>query len=381
MKLVALSFPLYCGLVCGICRLVLRIASAILFFFIFVTLASGQDFSGTWRLKSQHVEAGALPEAPAAVIEIEHRDHAIECAAGSVRWSFTTDGKEVRVRIGRRSLNTVAKWEGSALLVNTIVNDAARNYTQMDRWAISRDRRVLTVTREIAGRDVEATLVYERADAAQTSVASAGGAAPADPPKPTEYTIEAGTRVPLLLVNSVSMKHSSEGDRVYLRTAFPILSKGVVVIPPGSNVAGTLTFVKPPGHVKGRGEVFIRFDSLTLSNGVTRDFRARVDQVDASTRGHVDPAEGSIKGEGPSGTAGTVAKTTAAGASVGGIAGAAAGHAGAGLGVGAVAGAVAGLLLSHGQDTVLAEGSSVEMVLDRPLVFGAGEVPSGERGR
>ncbi len=317
-----------------------------------------------------------MPEAPAAAIEIEHHDRSIEYAAGPVRWSFTTDGKEARARVGRRFLNTVAKWEGSALLVNTIVNDPARNYTQMDRWTISRDRRLLTVTREIAGRDVEATLVYERADA-QTAVASAGAEARADPPKPTEYTIETGTRIPLVLVNSVSMKHSSEGDRVYLRTAFPILSKGVVVIPPGSNVAGTLTFVKPPGHLKGRGEVFIRFDSLTLSNGVTRDFRARVDQLDAATHGHVDPAEGAIKGEGDkTGTAGTVAKTTAAGASVGGIAGAAAGHAGAGLGVGAAAGAVAGLLLSHGPDTVLAQGSSVEMVLDHPLVFAAAEIPS-----
>ena len=359
-----------------------RILSALAFLFIFVTLAWGQDFSGSWKLKSQHVEAGALPEAPAAAIEIEQRDRTIECAAGPVRWSFSTDGKEARARIGRRSLNTVAKWEGSALLVNTIVIDPARNYTQMDRWTISRDRRVLTVTREIAGRSVEATLVYERADA-QTAVASAGSTGSPDPPKPAEYTIEAGTHVPLLLVNSVSMKHSSEGDRVYLRTAFPILSKGVVVIPPGSNVAGTLTFVKPPGHMKGRGEVFIRFDSLTLPNGVTRDFKARVDQVDASTHGHVDPQEGSIKGEGDkAGTAGTVAKTTAAGASVGGIAGAAAGHGAVGLGVGAAAGAVAGLLLSHGPDTVLAAGSSVEMVLDHPLVFAAGEVPNGgRRGR
>jgi hypothetical protein len=47
--------------------------------------------------------------------------------------------------------------------------------------------------------------------------------------------------------------------------------------------------------------------------------------------------------------------------------------------VGAAAGAVAGLLLSRGQDTVLAQGSSVEMVLDRPLVFGADEIPSRSR--
>lgn len=351
-----------------------KIVPAVQLLFIFVTLASGEDFSGTWKLKSQRAEAGTLPDPAAAVMEIEQRGSAIQCAAGQARWSFTTDGKEVRARIGRRSLNTVAKWEGSALLINTIVNDPARNYTQMDRWTVSRDGKVLTVSREIAGRNVEATLIYERADV-QTGVAPAVAA---EPPKPAEYTIEAGTRIPLLLVNSVSTKHSSEGDRIYLRTAYPILTKGVVVIPPGSNVAGTLTFVKQPGRVKGRGELFIRFDSLTLPNGVTRDFRARVDAVDASTRGHVDAREGSVKGEGnKAGDAGTVAKTTAAGASVGSIAGAAAGHSGLGLGVGAAAGAAAGLaavLLSRGPDTVLAQGSSVGMVLDRPLVFSAGEL-------
>ncbi len=356
-----------------------RIVPAVLSLFVLASLARGQDFSGNWRLKSQHAEAGTLPEPAAAVIEIEQRGQSIRCAAGSARWSFTTDGKEVRSSIGRRSLNTVAKWEGSALLINTIVNDPGRNYTQMDRWTVSRDRRVLTVTREIAGRSVEATLVYERADApAEAAPATVGTAA--EPTKPAEYTVDAGTHIPLLMVNSVSTKHSSEGDRIYLRTAYPILTRGVVVIPPGSYVAGTLTFVKPPGRVTGRGELYIRFDSLTLPNGVTRDFRARVDGVDAATRGHVDRDEGSVKGEGgKAADAGTVTKTTAAGASVGSIAGAAAGHAGMGLGVGAAAGAAAGLagvLLSRGPDTVLAQGSSVEMVLDHPLSFAADEIPN-----
>ena len=53
-----------------------------------------------------------------------------------------------------------------------------------------------------------------------------------------------------------------------------------------------------------------------------------------------------------------------------------------GTGIGAAAGAAAGLagvLLSRGPDTVLAQGSSVEMVLERPLVFTAGEIPSLSR--
>src|SRR5260370_42136090 len=82
-----------------------------------------------------------------------------------------------------------------------------------------------------------------------------------------EYTVDPGTRIPLNLINSVSTKNAAEGDRVYLETVFPILSGGKIVIPPGSYVAGTVTEVKRPGRVHGRGELYIRFDSLTLPNG------------------------------------------------------------------------------------------------------------------
>lgn len=95
-----------------------------------------------------------------------------------------------------------------------------------------------------------------------------------------QYKVEPGTRIPLNLINSVSTKHASEGDRVYLETAFPVLANGRIVIPPGSYVAGTITQVKKPGRVKGRGELYLRFDSLTLPNGVTRDFRARIGGLD-----------------------------------------------------------------------------------------------------
>src|SRR6185436_1826794 len=91
-----------------------------------------------------------------------------------------------------------------------------------------------------------------------------------------EFVVDAGTKVPLALINSISTKHSAEGDRVYLETVFPIMTSGRIVIPPGSYVAGTVTQLKRPGRVRGRGELFLRFDSLTLPNGVTRDFRARM---------------------------------------------------------------------------------------------------------
>jgi len=196
--------------------------------------------------------------------------------------------------------------------------------------------------------------------------------------KTGEFLIEPGTKVPLSLINSVSTKHSAEGDRVYLETVFPILVNGRIVIPPGSYVAGTVTQVKRPGRVKGRGELYVRFDSLTLPNGVTRDFRARISTMDGRASEELDRTEGKIKSEGnKSGDARNVGEAAAAGASVGVIAGGAAGHYGMGAGIGAAAGATAGMigvLLSRGPDAVLAKGSTIEMILDRPLTFNESDI-------
>src|ERR1700694_2770528 len=115
---------------------------------------------------------------------------------------------------------------------------------------------------------------------------------------PKSYVIGSGTRIPLSLINSVSTKHSAEGDRVYLETVFPILANGRIVIPPGSFVSGTITEVKRPGRMKGRGELFLRFDSLTLANGVTRDFRARLGGIDGRGNEELGRKEGKVISEG-----------------------------------------------------------------------------------
>ena len=201
------------------------------------------------------------------------------------------------------------------------------------------------------------------------------------PAEPTAYVVAPGTRIPLGLINTVSTKHSAQGDRVYLETVFPVMVNGRIVIPPGSYVAGTVTEVKRPGRVKGRGELYLRFDSLTLPNGVTRDFRGRVGGIDGRGNEELDRKEGKIESEGnKAGDARTVGEAAAAGTSIGLIAGSAAKHLGMGAGIGAAAGATAGLmgvLLSRGPDAVLAKGSTIEMVTDRPLSFEASELNFG----
>ena len=210
-----------------------------------------------------------------------------------------------------------------------------------------------------------------------------------EPPKEhseRQFVVAPGTKIPLSFINSVSTKSAAEGDRVYLETVFPIVLDGRVVIPPGSYVAGTITQVKRPGRVKGRGELYLRFDSLTLPNGVTRDFRARVGALDGRATEDLDKAEGKITSEGnKGGDAQRVGEAAAAGASVGAIAGSVSGHGGMGAGIGAGAGAAAALaavLLSRGPDAVLAKGTTVEMVIDRPLAYDETELDNSlARGR
>jgi hypothetical protein len=358
---------------------------------------SDRDFSGVWVLDEQHSDFRALPAAPGALLTVTQEGSTLRWAesdkdgksAGA--WIYHTDANVSKYRIREAGMSSQSKWEGLALLVNTIVT-GPQNYVVMDRWRLSRDHSVLTIRRQIqrGGAETEAVLVY------RNQHASAGGGekpssappalvppavAPPDavPPAvhrptqpPSEIVVPAGTKVPLALVNSLSTKHSGVGDRVYLETVFPVTIDGHIVIPRGSYVTGTVTEAKRPGRVKGRGEMFLRFDSLTLPNGTTRDFRARLGGADADV-GQVDREEGKVRGEGNKGhDARTVGETTAAGTSVGAIAGSAAGHAGMGAGIGAAAGVAAGLaavLLSRGPDLVLPKGTSFEMVLDRSLRF------------
>ena len=257
----------------------------------------------------------------------------------------------------------------------------------MDRGKKSRDGSRLTITRTIVrlGHESESELVYDNVDrpalAARPEAAPAAVALPETRPTKAEpeYVIETGTKILLALVSSVNTKRAAPGDRVYLETAVPVTANGRIVIPKGSYVSGTVTESERAGKVKGKASLYIRFDTLMLPNGVTRDFRSRVGGADVDW----DRSEGRLKGEGSKGKdAGTVAKTTSAGAGIGSIAGAAAGSAGMGAGIGAAAGAAAGLigvLASRGPDLILPKGSTLEMVLDRPLRFTPGELTTGSR--
>lgn len=229
----------------------------------------------------------------------------------------------------------------------------------------------------LLGRVFLATAIVGTTLSAQQEAASTPPAA-AEEQKAKDYLIDIGTRIPLSMVNSVSTKNAAPGDRVYLETTFPIVVEGRIVIPAGSYVMGTITDTHRPGRVKGRGEFRLRFDSLTLPNGVTRDFRGTLAGLDGRASETLDRKEGTVRSEGTKARdAQAVATSTIYGASGGTLAGVAAGSAGKGLGIGAAAGAAAGLigvLVTRGPDAVLAKGTSVEMVMDRQIAYTENEL-------
>ncbi len=213
----------------------------------------------------------------------------------------------------------------------------------------------------------------------QEGFREAGEASAEQPEAPDGMVIAPrGTRVPLALVNSVSTKHASPGDRIYLVSVYPVVVGNRVLIPPGTYVSGSVTSSKRPGRVKGKGELYLRFEQMILPNGVIRDLVGRVGALDGRSPEGFDREEGRISSEGnKGGDAATVGQTAAAGASIGVIAGAAGDNVGLGLGLGSAAGAAAGLagvLLSRGPEAVLEKGTQLDMVLDRDLAFTEEEV-------
>src|SRR5450759_1087538 len=349
-----------------------------------------RDFSGRWTLDAGSSRLQGLDMTVEAALTIVQQETAIHCSTNA---SYALDGSETKYRIGDTTRSSAVKWEGAALLINTLVSGPS-DYTVMDRWRLSPDHATLTITRQVisGALQTEGVLVYRGEGWVAPPVpppAPPVTAAAPDAPRPIlirpeppaaraaqgDATVPAGTHIALALRNTVDTKHSREGDRIYLETIYPVAADGRIVIPAGSFVNGTITISKPAGKAKGKGEMYIRFDSLTLPNGATRDFHSHLGSAEGKT---VDREEGKISGERDTGhDVGRVATTTGVGASIGGLAGAASGHAIQGVGIGAAIGAAVGLatiLAKGGLEATLHRGTTLEMILDRDLSFTAAEL-------
>ena len=218
------------------------------------------------------------------------------------------------------------------------------------------------------------TLLGERSDVPEQVTAEA---VLAETPEP-EVVVPAGTHVPLVMINSISSKHSQAGDPVYLESIYPVVVDGRILIPSGTQVSGRVLSAKRPGRIKGRGKLDVRLEQMILPNGVIRNLVGRPGALDGRAPEDFDRETGTVTSQGQKGEdAADIVAATATGASIGGIAGAVGGNAAKGLGIGSAAGAAAGgamVLLTRGPDAVLDRGTHLEMVLLGDLTFAESEL-------
>jgi type IV secretion system protein VirB10 len=215
--------------------------------------------------------------------------------------------------------------------------------------------------------------------APETGLAAAAAALAAPPTQPDpELTVPAGTKVLLSVQSAVNTKTARPGDGVYLVSTFPVIVGAHVLIPSGVYVQGVIDSVERPGRVKGRAKLMMHFTTMIFPNGQVVSIPGGVNSLPGSDGAHVKNAEGEIEQSSNLGKdAADIAKGAAAGAGGGVIGGGAVGHPIEGAGYGAAAGAVGGLiytLFTRGNDITIAQGASVEMVLQRPLQLEASQL-------
>jgi hypothetical protein len=179
-----------------------------------------------------------------------------------------------------------------------------------------------------------------------------------------------GTHLLLRMTNSLNTRTAQEGDYVYLRTAVPVANGGSIAVPEGSYVQGVVTEAKRSGRVKGRAQLAIRLETLTLANGKVYKFAPHLSAVDGGETGQkVVGSENAVEqAPGKGQDTERIAILAGSGAAIGGLADQSWKGAGIGAGVGSAVG-LATVLLTRGKEVELRQGSTLDVVFDRPVAL------------
>lgn len=126
------------------------------------------NFTGTWKLNLSKSDFGPTPAPESLVDKIEHKNTAItlnstrveQGATDAITLNLTTDGKENTNTVHGAEVKTKLKWEGAALLLDSAVTVEGGSISLKDKWTLSADGKVLTITRHYSGPEGEADVTY-----------------------------------------------------------------------------------------------------------------------------------------------------------------------------------------------------------------------------
>ena len=265
-------------------------------------------------------------------------------------------------------MGCVLRWFATNLFLARLHPTAKESTSAKLRFPWGLRMRVLMTVLMLSG------LAAAQAASEQPANPPVTAAAPA-PAAADELTVASGTKVPIVLKQTVSTKSAHEGDSVYAETTFPVVANNRVLIPAGTYVQGKIMRVQRGGHIKGRAEVLIHFTTLIYPSGYTVLLPGSIENAPAADKASVKDEEGTIQQDSQTKEkVATAAGTTGTGALIGGLSNGGKGAAiGAGIG-GAVGTAIA--LLSRGNDVRLESGTTLEMQIQRAVPLDASRIPA-----
>jgi hypothetical protein len=198
---------------------------------------------------------------------------------------------------------------------------------------------------------VEPSLASNSAPAAAPEPAPAPAAAPAPPPPPRPVVVPAGTILTIRTNQTLSTKNVQTGSAFTGSLMTPISMGGKMVIPAGSDVAGTVTDAKKAGKFKGGASLALALNSITI--------KGHTYNIVTEFYGH------ETKGKGKR-TTGFIAGGAGGGAAIGALAGG-----GKGAAIGALVGAGAGTVgaMTGNRDIELPAESAISFKLDQSLTL------------
>ncbi len=130
------------------------------------------NFTGEWKLNPAKSDFGMMPAPSSATASVTHSEPSLKVAMKSVSEhgefasenTYTTDGKEC-VNKGRMGeIKSTLKWDGDALVIESKAEFGGSPVTITDKWTLSEDGKVLTISRHFTSSqgEADAKQVYEK---------------------------------------------------------------------------------------------------------------------------------------------------------------------------------------------------------------------------
>jgi hypothetical protein len=136
------------------------------------TLAAAADkpnFSGEWSLDLDKSNFGPMPPPSALSRKIQHNDPEMtmeQTTTGgpqgdqTVKFKYSTDGKETSNEIMGNPAKTTAAWDGNALVISMSLDAGGNEIKITDRVTLSDDGKVMTDAQHLVLPQGELDLTY-----------------------------------------------------------------------------------------------------------------------------------------------------------------------------------------------------------------------------